>query len=101
MHQLPIPIYRFIVMQFTIPDLLSTAPGSQESPGAKAAFYIFHCLPEFFACALLVIPNTRKVFCSGPYGDWRSSDETKSCSAAMAEAREKEAEKKRRNGHRV
>ncbi|KZV89145.1 hypothetical protein EXIGLDRAFT_721631 [Exidia glandulosa HHB12029] len=91
---LPVPIYRFATMHFTIPDLLFTGPGSLESGSSKALFYVFHCLPEWATAALLVLPNTRKLFRTGAWGDWRGQDGQKGCVAARKEQRE-EKERKR------
>ena len=66
-HQAIVSVYRLVVMGDTIPDFLYTGPGSQESTTAKALFYVFHCLPEWMGAALLVVPNTRKCFNSGPF----------------------------------
>ncbi|EJD41812.1 hypothetical protein AURDEDRAFT_115271 [Auricularia subglabra TFB-10046 SS5] len=87
----PVSIYRLVVMKDTIPDLLYTGPGSQESGKDKALFYVFHCLPELFAAALLVVPNTRQYFGTGMWGDWRSADGQKGCTEARKEAKEKRA----------
>ncbi|KZW01307.1 hypothetical protein EXIGLDRAFT_603040 [Exidia glandulosa HHB12029] len=86
--QLPVAINRLAVMHYTIPDLLFTGPGSQQSSGAKALFYVFHCLPEWLAAALLVLPNTRQLFRTGPWGDWRGHDGQKGCAEARKERRE-------------
>jgi hypothetical protein len=45
-------------------------------PGEKAAFYIFHILPEWLATVVLLVDNIRKTFGTGLAGDWRFKDET-------------------------
>ena len=57
------------------PSLDSTAPGTLNSPGAKASFYILHILPEWIAAATLLAFNTRKIFGTGVLGDWRGIDD--------------------------
>ena len=85
-------IYRLVVMRDTIPELLYTGPGSQQSTAARACFYIFHALPEWLGSALLVVPNTRQKFQTGVWGDWRAYDGQKGCTAARKEANEKKQE---------
>lgn len=55
-------------------SLFSTAPGAQNCPGEKAAFYVLHVAPEFVATAILVSLNARRVFGTGPWGDLRVRD---------------------------
>ena len=52
----------------------STAPGSQNAPRDKAAFYVLHATPEFLAIATLASLNARRVFGTGPFGDLRVRD---------------------------
>ncbi|KJA20614.1 hypothetical protein HYPSUDRAFT_781786 [Hypholoma sublateritium FD-334 SS-4] len=47
-----------------------------DTSSAKAAFYVFHVLPEWLASLILFTDNTRKTFGTGPFGDWRIRDET-------------------------
>ena len=47
-----------------------------DTTSAKAAFYVFHVLPEWLASLILFANNMRKTFGSGPFGDWRVRDET-------------------------
>ena len=54
-------------------SLTSTAPGSQNTAGAKAAFYVFQAAPEVLAAALLLVPDVREHFSTGMWGD-RSTD---------------------------
>ncbi|KAF9447952.1 hypothetical protein P691DRAFT_801514 [Macrolepiota fuliginosa MF-IS2] len=70
-----IAVYRLSVMQNTTESLQSTASGSLNSVGDKAAFYIFHILPEWLSSALLFVFNTRRIFSTGFIGDWRLADE--------------------------
>lgn len=53
-----------------------TSPNPLNKGTAKAAFYIFHVLPEWVSTLLLVGYNTRKTFGTGFLGDWRNKDET-------------------------
>lgn len=61
-------------MQNTVDSVLSRGPGSLSSPTAKALFYVFHMAPEWIATAILLGCNTRKIFATGPFGDWRGAD---------------------------
>lgn len=61
-------------MRYKVDSL--TAPNPLNKGTAKAAFYIFHVLPEWIATLLLVGYNTRKTFGTGFIGDWRNKDET-------------------------
>ncbi|KAI9062427.1 hypothetical protein FKP32DRAFT_1593586 [Trametes sanguinea] len=68
-----VAVYRLIVMHNWATSLLSTAPGSQNTSGAKAAWWVFHAAPELLASALLVSANLRKRFKTGPFGDINSN----------------------------
>ncbi len=61
-------------MKYKVDSLISPSPLDKGT--AKAAFYIFHVLPEWIATLLLVGYNTRKTFGTGFIGDWRNKDET-------------------------
>lgn len=63
-------------MFHTTTGLSSTAPGTLNSSGAKASFYILHVFPEWLATAILFCVNIRRTYGSGPFGDWRFRDET-------------------------
>lgn len=63
-------------MFHTTTALSSTAPGTLNSPGAKASFYILHVLPEWLATAILFTFNIKRLYGTGPFGDWRYHDET-------------------------
>ena len=74
--QIVIGIYRLSVLHNSMDSLQSMGPGSLNSSGDKALFYIFHILPEWLGVALLFISNTRQMFDTGLMGDWRYHDET-------------------------
>ncbi|OSC96508.1 hypothetical protein PYCCODRAFT_1472566 [Trametes coccinea BRFM310] len=67
-----VAVYRLIVMRNWTTSLLSTAPGSQNTAGAKAAWWVFHATPELIASALLLSVNLRQWFKTGPFGDLTS-----------------------------
>ncbi|KAH7927490.1 hypothetical protein BV22DRAFT_1045306 [Leucogyrophana mollusca] len=69
-------IYRLAVMYNKTTSLTSTAPGSGNTIPEKVEFYIFHIVSDWMACALLVVPNVRQWFNTGPLGDWRAVDPT-------------------------
>jgi hypothetical protein len=75
-HQSITSIYRLCVMSTTTTSLISTASGSQNTPAEKAAFYIFHILPEYISVLILLSCNVRDVFGTGMFGDRRFRDET-------------------------
>ncbi|PCH41903.1 hypothetical protein WOLCODRAFT_72339 [Wolfiporia cocos MD-104 SS10] len=64
-------IYRLVVMQFKTTEFQSTAPGSLNSGGSKATFYIFHILPELVGTMCLFSLNVRTLFETGAMGDFR------------------------------
>ncbi|KAH7105989.1 hypothetical protein BKA62DRAFT_741186 [Auriculariales sp. MPI-PUGE-AT-0066] len=88
-------IYRLSVMYNTIPELMWMGDGSLQSPAAKAQFYVLLCLPEWVAAALVIVPNTRQDFETGPFGDWRSFDGQKSVFQSR-KANEEQREQARR-----
>ncbi|TFK82054.1 hypothetical protein K466DRAFT_501015, partial [Polyporus arcularius HHB13444] len=67
-------IYRLVVMRFSTTSLLAEGPGSLNSPGSKATFYVFHSAPEYLAVAILICLNVRRVFATGLWGDRRVRD---------------------------
>ncbi|PIL33526.1 hypothetical protein GSI_04149 [Ganoderma sinense ZZ0214-1] len=67
-------IYRLTAISHSTTSLLSTGPGTQNSPRDKAAFYVLHAVPEFVSVAILVSLNARRVFGTGPWGDLRARD---------------------------
>lgn len=50
-------------------SLTSTLPGSQNSPGDKAAFYILQAVPETVVNAALLLVNMKSMFETGNFGD--------------------------------
>lgn len=68
--------YRLVVMRHRTDALDSMEPSSQNTTRAKILFYVLHAAPEWLVSALLLSINTRKTFGTGPFGDWRSHDET-------------------------
>ncbi|TFK78437.1 hypothetical protein K466DRAFT_606985, partial [Polyporus arcularius HHB13444] len=72
--QSTVGIYRLVVMRFSTTSLLAEGPGSLNSPGSKAAFYVFHSAPEYLAVAILICLNVRRVFSTGLWGDRRVRD---------------------------
>lgn len=71
-----VAIYRLVVMHNKTISLTSLAPSSLNRSAAKAAFYVFHMLPEWISVALLLGFNIREMFDTGLWGDWRNADET-------------------------
>lgn len=55
-------MYRLVAMANYTDALLSTTPGSLNSGGAKAVFYVLHILPEWIAGTLLVAVNAKKIY---------------------------------------
>jgi hypothetical protein len=84
-------IYRLAIMWRRTVSL--AAFSSLDTSSAKAAFYIFHVLPEWLVTLILFGDNARKTFGTGLFGDWRIRDE----SDKERQKREmKEAEKEKR-----
>lgn len=75
-------------------SLASRAPGSLNSRGAKAAFYVLHVLPEWLALAVLFGCNVRRVFGTGVAGDLRTRDDTPK-QRERRERREEEARERK------
>jgi hypothetical protein len=69
-------IYRLSVMHNTTTSLTSTSSGSQNTPAEKAAFYIFHIIPEWMSVLILLSCNVRDIFGTGMFGDNRARDES-------------------------
>lgn len=90
-----IAVYRLSVMYHTTTSWTSTGPGTLNSSGAKAAFYIFHVLPEWLASVALFSTSVRKAFGTGLAGDWRFRDETPAERQTRLEKEAKKAEKKK------
>ena len=96
--QSTIGIYRLAVMWRRSPSLDSTAPGTLNSPGAKASFYILHCLPEWLAIVTLLSCNVRKTFGTGLFGDWRGVDDGPKQIELREKRKAKKAAKKAQKG---
>lgn len=74
-------------------------PSPLNDGGAKAAFYIFHVLPEWVAITTLLIPNIRKLFGTGLWGDFRWRDMTpKQVQKWKAQQEKKEKKRKMKLG---
>ena len=70
-------------------------PNLLDSSSAKAAFYIFHILPEWLAICILFSENVRKTFGTGLFGDWRGKDETEAEKTKRLAKRAAKEKKKR------
>ncbi|KAI0669622.1 hypothetical protein C8Q78DRAFT_1080325 [Trametes maxima] len=68
-----VALYRLIIMHHSTTSLLSMVPGSQNTSGEKAVFYILHAAPEWLAVALLLSVDARSKFKTGLLGDRNSS----------------------------
>ena len=90
-----IAVYRLSVMYHTTTSWTSTGPGTLNSSGAKAAFYIFHVFPEWLASVVLFSTSVRKAFGTGLVGDYRFRDETPAERQTRLEKEAKKAEKKK------
>jgi hypothetical protein len=76
-------------------SLTSLAPGSLNSHGAKATFYVLHVLPEWLALATIFLFNIRQTFGTGVIGDVRAMDETPKQREKREKREAKKAEKRR------
>ena len=61
-------------MHFYTDSLTSTAPGSLNSSGSKASFFVLHVAPEYVAATILMSLNVRRIFNTGLWGDRRMTD---------------------------
>lgn len=78
----------------TTPSLEYMGPGSLTSVGAKAAFYVLHCLPEWVAIACLLALPIRNIYGTGFWGDYRAKDDTEAeIAKRRAKKERKDAEK--------
>ena len=77
-------MYRITVLTHSTTSLFSLAPGGQNTPGEKAAFYVFHVAPEFIAAAVLMALNARRVFGTGMWGDHLTEDPKPKTEAELA-----------------
>jgi len=91
-----VAIYRLSVMHFKTTSL--AAPSPLNAPGAKAAFYVLHALPEWLAILILFLVNVRKFYGTGLAGDWRGHDMTAKEKKKWDKWQAKRAEKKRKLG---
>lgn len=67
--QLILPAYELVVARDWTTSLTSTAPGSQNTPGEKTAFYILRAAPEALVCAIIMSLDVRNMFGTGIKGD--------------------------------
>lgn len=74
-----IPIYHFVVMRNWTTSIVSTTPGSQNTNGEKAAFYLFQAAPEIITGGMLLVADVKSLFNAGVWGD-RSTDPTPAAS---------------------
>ncbi|GJE94920.1 hypothetical protein PsYK624_110960 [Phanerochaete sordida] len=68
-----IPTYHLVIVGNWTTSLTSTAVGSMNTGGEKAAFYVLQALPELVANSVLLIVNSKSMFHTGNWGD-RSKD---------------------------
>ena len=61
-------------LRYSTTSLRSNAPGSLNSPSAKAGFYLLEVVPETLAAAALMSLNIQRVFATGKWGDIKSRD---------------------------
>lgn len=74
--QCVICVYRLSTLHYTSSflNILPSPPYPLTNPAAKALFYVFHAAPELITALYIQTVNLRKVFNTGPYGDWQGSD---------------------------
>jgi len=88
------PIYRLVVMRSTTPDVAAVDHQALNTLADKAAFYVFHVLPEWILVAALCAFNTKEICQTGFKGDHRWRDETpKQRAKRERKARERAAKK--------
>ena len=93
-------IYRLSVMRFE--TTLLSAPSPLNTPSSKAAFYIFHVLPEWLASLIIFGSNIRKTFGTGFFGDKRLWDETETeRTERLKKEAKREAKCQEKNSHLV
>jgi hypothetical protein len=73
----------------------SRAPGSLNSRGAKAGFYILHVLPEWLAIVTIFTFNIRQIFGTGFWGEYRYRDDTPKEREKREKREAKRAEKRK------
>jgi hypothetical protein len=94
-----IGVYRLSIMWIKTTSL--SAPSPLNTPRSKAAFYIFHVLPEWLAILILFGNNIRKTMGTGLIGDKRLWDETekeREHRLKQEAKREAKRQRKERNG---
>jgi len=97
---LTVGIYRLSVMRFNTTSL--SAPSPLNTPRSKAAFYIFHVLPEWLASLIIFGNNIRKTFGTGFLGDKRLWDETETERVErLKQEAKREAKRQEENRHLV
>ena len=64
-----IPIYQLVIMRDVTTSVSSTAPGSQNTPGEKALFYVLQVVPEFACVGALLCVNMKRMYGTGTWGD--------------------------------
>lgn len=91
-------MYRLTVMRLRTDSL--EVPGPLSTAWAKTAFYVFHVVPEWLFILTIFSVNTRRIFGTGPLGDFRGKDETEK-QKQKREAKEERQRQKRmqRDGH--
>ncbi|KAJ7139665.1 hypothetical protein C8R44DRAFT_309270 [Mycena epipterygia] len=88
------PIYRLVVMRSTTPDIAAVEHQALNTKTDKAAFYVFHVLPEWTLVAALCGLNVKEICQTGFKGDHRWRDETpKERAKRERKARERAAKK--------
>ena len=56
------PIYHLAIMGNRTTSLISTVSRSNNTPGEKAAFYVFQAVPEVVTSSVLLVINAKEVF---------------------------------------
>lgn len=79
-----------------------SAPSPLNTPRSKAAFYIFHVVPEWLASVIIFGCNIRKTFGTGFVGDKRLWDETETERVErLKKEAKREAKRQEKNPHLV
>ena len=86
-----IPTYQLVIIGNWTTSLTSTAVGSQNTGGEKAAFYVLQALPEFVVSAALLSVNSKTLFHTGNWGDQWSDKSPKWGRRSRRQAQEPEA----------
>ena len=89
-------------MPIEITSLSDPLASPLNTPPSKAAFYIFHVLPEWLASLIIFGNNIRKTFGTGFVGDRRLWDETeKERDERLKKEAKREAKRQGKNPHLV